>query len=407
MTKTDTLPHPRVTVVTSQAAATRCLPKAPVLDWADLAPGPDTDLASIDQLPDTLRTTSGRAALYLALRQLDLPPRSGVLVPTYHCPTMVAPVVEAGHEPIFYPLAEDGRPLLDQATCPPGRVPRAAFVAHYFGMGRDLAEIRQWCDTHDVALVEDCAHSFFGMAGSRPVGHWGSLATASLSKFFPLPEGGLLASATRPLRQVRLQAPGLRAQAKAAWDVVDLACRHQRLAGLSHLLRPVRAALGRTDPTGATVGVDDADAAAIVAGCDMGRIGQAPSLSASLLHRLLPTARIVDRRRQNYAALSQALAGAPGSRLMFDTLPPACAPYVLPLWLDRADRADRIYAQLRAERLPVFRWDRAWPGTPRDPQDAGTSWGRQVLQLLCHQSLSSADQQFVAGRVVDALRHHA
>jgi dTDP-4-amino-4,6-dideoxygalactose transaminase len=405
MTKADVLVRPGGVASRREVGPLCCLPKAPVLDWSDLAPGPSTSLASIDQLPHLLGTTSGRAALYMALVQLDMPPGSGVLVPTYHCPTMVAPVLEAGHEPIFYPLAADGQPLLEEAVCPRGRVPRAAIVAHYFGLARDLSEVRRWCDSRGVALVEDCAHSFFGMAGTRPVGRWGCLATASLSKFFPVPEGGLLASSTRPIRPVRLQPPGLRAQSKAAWDVIDIACSQGRLAGLAHLLRPLRAARGRQALDAVSVATESVDAAAIIAGCDMGRIGQAQSLTATLLHRLLSTGRLVDRRRQNYETLARALAGAPSSQLMSDDLPHDCAPYVLPLWLEDTTLADRVYTQLRAERLPVFRWDRAWPGTPRDPQDFGAAWGRQVLQVLCHQSLSAADQQFVADRIVNALHH--
>lgn len=406
MTRADVLVRAGTDVAGQQnVGPLRRLPKAPLLDWSDLAPGPDTRLASIDQLPHLLGTTSGRAALYMALEQLDMPPGSGVLVPTYHCPTMVAPVLEAGHEPIFYPLAADGQPLPEEAVCPRGRVPRAAIVAHYFGLARDLSKVRRWCDSRGVALVEDCAHSFFGMAGARPVGSWGCLATASLSKFFPVPEAGLLASATRPIRPVRLQPPGLRAQSKAAWDVIDIACRQGRLAGLAHLLRPFRASHGLQALDAAPDAIENVDAAAIIAGCDMGRIGQAQSFTATLLRRLLPTGRIVDRRRQNYEALAKALAGAPSSRLLSGILPHDCAPYVLPLWLDDARYADRVYAQLRAERLPIFRWDRAWPGTPHDPQDFGAAWSRQVLQVLCHQSLSAADQQFVADRIVNALHH--
>ncbi|MBK9574239.1 MAG: DegT/DnrJ/EryC1/StrS family aminotransferase [Rhodoferax sp.] len=48
-------------------------------------------------------------------------------------------------------------------------------------------------------MIEDCAHCFFGQAGERPIGAWGDFATASLTKFFPVPEGGLLASSSRPL----------------------------------------------------------------------------------------------------------------------------------------------------------------------------------------------------------------
>ena len=35
------------------------------------------------------------------------------------------------------------------------------------------AEVRAWCDAQSIALIEDCAHSFFGTAGNRPVGAWG------------------------------------------------------------------------------------------------------------------------------------------------------------------------------------------------------------------------------------------
>lgn len=406
MSARDHLPALHLAADLGQRPPARPLPKVPVLDWADLGPGGNTTLPSVADLPHRLHTTSGRAALYQALLQLDLAPGSTVLVPTYHCPTMVAPVLEAGHRPAFYPLDEAGRPLLDRAELPGGQAPRVAIVAHYFGIGRDLAAVRQWCDQHDVALIEDCAHSFFGMAGDRPVGHWGCLATASLSKFYPVPEAGLLASRDRPLRAADLQRPGLRSQAKALWDIVDQAARHQRLAGLAPLLHSIRGARGLAD-AGAEgdPGTGTLDDAAIVAGCDMGRIRLAPTAAARSLCHWLPTDRMVRRRRRNYALLAERVQGAPGSRLLVPQLPDTSVPYVLPLWIDGAERAERVYARMRAERLPVLRWDRLWPGTPRSPQDTGAAWSRQVLQLLCHQSLSAADQQFVASRVVHALQH--
>ena len=72
------------------------LPKAPVLGWRSLWPHSATPLHNVSQLQYKAYTTSGRAALLAALRQLALPTGSGVLVPTYHCPTMVAPVLQAG-----------------------------------------------------------------------------------------------------------------------------------------------------------------------------------------------------------------------------------------------------------------------------------------------------------------------
>ena len=72
-----------------------------------------------------------------------------------------------------------------------------------------------------------------------------------------------------------------------------------------------------------------------------------------------------------------------------------------------AARADVVYESLRMQRLPVFRWDRVWPGTPVLAGDTGRAWNRQVLQLLCHQDLSAEDTQFLGARVLDALSNTA
>ena len=40
--------------------------------------------------------------------------------------------------------------------------------------------------------------------------------------------------------------------------------------------------------------------------------------------------------------------------------------------------------------MPVFRWDRLWPGVPALAGDQGRLWSHHVLQLACHQDLSDA-----------------
>ena len=379
------------------------LPKAPLLGWNSFWPVGRSALTRIGDLPHRAYTSSGRAALYAALQQMALPAGSGVLVPTYHCPTMVAPIVEAGFRPVFYALDGDGLPALQRINPASGNL-RAMFVAHYFGLAKSLHTVQAWCRQNAIVLVEDCAHSYFGVAGDRPIGTWGDYATASLSKFFPVPEAGLLASATRTLRPLGLQSPTLRAQARSVWDVIDRANDHRRLAGLTHALRPVFL-LRRRGLGSGSVADDDSqpDADAIRIGCDMGRIRQAPSLAARLLHSALPEGRIVQRRRDNYEALARHLSAAPGARVLAPELPIGNVPYVLPLWVDGAARADAVYARLRSERLPVFRWDRLWPGTPQLDADTGAQWSRQVMQLLCHQDLSQGDLSQVAALTCHAL----
>lgn len=370
----------------------RDLPKAPVLSWTDLLPGRRSALPSLSDLPSVAFTTSGRAALFEALSQLPLRPGSSVLVPTYHCPTMVAPIIQAGHRPLFYPLGHDGLPVPGAIEALATERPAAMFVAHYFGLPRSLQAVAETCRMHGIALVEDCAHSFFGMAGQRPVGHWGDLATASISKFFPVPEAGLIGSARRTLRPAAQQAPGARAQFKAGWDVLHLALRHGLLAA------------AQPASLGAVPALEDVGPETIIADCDMARIRQRPTAVALWLHRLLPTGRIATQRQRNYASYHATLGSLAGARGLFGAAPDTAAPYVYPLWIDDPAVADAVYARMRRQAMPVFRWDRLWPGTPRLAGDAGAAWNRQVLQLLCHQNLTAADVQRVAGTIAQALR---
>jgi hypothetical protein len=98
--------------------------------------------------------------------------------------------------------------------------------------------------------------------------------------------------------------------------------------------------------------------------------------------------RIVDNRRANYLKLRNLLVDLPGSRALRHDLPDDCAPYVFPLWVDEPDH---IYQLVRAEGVPVFRWDEMWPTTPTIENDLGIAWGSHVLQLGCHQDLDQDD----------------
>lgn len=391
------------------AAPPRRAPKAPVLGWDSFRPMRAGPLRGIFELPHQQRTTSGRAALLAALRQMALPAGHGVLVPTYQCPTMIAPVLQSALQPVYYPIDARGLPRLDalDALCQ-GRPVGALFVAHYFGLPNDLRAVVDWCHARGILVVEDCAHAYFGLAGDRPVGHWGDYAAASLSKFFPVPEGGLIASA-RPLSSLGLARPGLRDEMKGLVDVAENAWAHGRLAGVNHLLAPLWRARRRgrgAEPPVVTPLPGTANADDLMEGCDMGRVDQRPTQAAVWLHRLLPHSPIVARRREHYRIYSELLATVPGAHGLRPALPDGAAPYVWPLWIDGEARAQRAYAAMREQRLPVFRWDRTWPGTPQDPQDVATGWGRQLIQLLCHQDLGAEGTRHTAQAVQSILANY-
>lgn len=278
-------------------------------------------------------------------------------------------------------------------------------VAHYFGLANSLAEVRQWCDERGIALIEDCAHCYFGEAGERPVGAWGDYATASLSKFLPLPESGLLASAHRPINKLPLTPQSLKAQLKGWVDVFELATKYKRFAGINSalaLLFRVKNSQTRSSsqPPPKVDNPPEASAVTMMRDCDMARIAQVPLAASMGLRAILPRGRIITQRQQNFARYARHFANIEGSKPLFALPFRAVAPYVFPLWVDDADR---IYHALRTQELPVFRWDRIWPGTPQLDGDLGLLWSQHVLQLLCHQDLSEADIERTARAILNLL----
>ncbi|MDP2369215.1 DegT/DnrJ/EryC1/StrS family aminotransferase [Rhodoferax sp.] len=400
----STVPSFQLSAPPLAVAARRALPRGPVLDWSSLTSRDAPTLTSVTDLRHSVLVTSGRAAIYQALVALHLPPGSAVLVPSYHCPTMVAPVIVAQLCPSFFGIRSDGLPDLERIDPSCAKAAKAMIVSHYFGRSQSLAEVRNWCDQRGMALIEDCAHCFFGQAGERPIGAWGDYATASLTKFFPVPEGGLLASNTRALSALTLSRPGLKAQLKGWLDVLELASQYHRLAGLADLLRPLFRLKNarRVPPSGSPARAPAPTPHTLLADSDMARVDQAPLWAAKVLSAL-PRSRIVTRRQQNFAAYARHFGAVHGARPLFAVGTAAStpdAPYVFALWVDDAER---VYQALREQHLPVFRWDRIWPGTPALAGDQGPLWSRHVLQLLCHQDLSEADVVYTSQTILTLL----
>src|SRR6185312_16171151 len=181
-----------------------------------------------------LLTRSGRSAIRLALLDARIGPGDCFLVPNYYCPTMVAPAEAVGARPVFYPITAAREPdlqwLREQRF--EGRV--AMLAAHFFGLPIPLTEVRRWCDERNIVLIEDCAHAFFGNHAGTPVGATGDYAVASLPKFFPVLEGGMLASRHRRIGAHSLGRPRWAFELKGAWNLFEAAAESG--SGLSRAL---------------------------------------------------------------------------------------------------------------------------------------------------------------------------
>lgn len=376
------------------------IPRLPVLGWHTFAGKKDAPISCLLDRPSLNFTTSGRAAILLAMEMLGVRNGDRVLVPTYHCPTMVAPVAALGAEPVFYPINEEGAPDINWLQRIDVSNVRVLLTAHYFGFAQPLGQVRKWCDESSIAMLEDCAHTLFGACDGQGVGSLGDIAIGSLTKFYPVPEGGCLVvnkatdAVLPPLRW-----GGLKVEIRAALDMVEVGASFARFPGWNALLevlfgslRAARRLAWRSEVPAAKSRLRDGFT------IDITLAHRALSQSCVWIAQHAPRHRIVERRRRNFAQLHAALSGFAEIRPLRNELPAQCAPYVFPLWVACPDPG---YAELRRRGIPVSRWDRVWDGVPPIAADKGLEWSHHVLQLGCHQDLSESD----VDDIVHAVRH--
>ncbi|MGH8640148.1 MAG: DegT/DnrJ/EryC1/StrS family aminotransferase [Burkholderiales bacterium] len=377
-------------------------PRLPVLGWAAFSGKRTAPLPSVLSARFRRYTTSGRAAISIALRALGIKAGDKVLVPTYHCLTMIAPVVRYGAEPVFYPITATGSPDPEWLRRAATTGARAMLATHYFGIPQQMSSLRAYCDSRGMALIEDCAHAFFGISEGTAVGSWGDVAIASLPKFFPVPEGGVIVSAARSLAALELAPCDWRQEVRAAADAIEIGAAHSRFPGINAPLRGVFGVKKRWRHSHARSGAAEgghveSDGMAPDPRLDSLR----PVMAARWIVNWVRQARIVENRRRNYAALASGLSGLDGARALRFDLPEGAAPYVFPLQVGNPAAS---YHRLRSAGIPIFRWDQIWPGTPVLDGDHGLEWSRQVYQLGCHQDLSQRDIETMAATVRAIMR---
>lgn len=383
------------------------VPKLPYLRWRTFGGDRTSGLPCVADLPNRLLVSSGRVATAVALRLAGAGVGTKVLVPSYHCPTMVAAVVATGAKPVFYPIAHDGSPSLDFLDALILDDVCAMVAVHYFGLPVALTGVRALCDRRGIALIEDCAHSMFGIVDGSAVGTTGDYAIASLTKFFPVVDGGIIARnaivrrESNPTLTLRWQPRRAGAEIRSLANALELGVAQHGFPGLNSVLSALfglrKIMSNERRPTGSDVpppGLRESTPIQWLAdfsGMESG-VWQA-SLASAWVGRHANRARIVERRRENYARLLDLTANLSGARPLFAALPPTAAPYVFPLYVDEPEA---IYQDVRQAGIPVYRWDELWPGVPVTSGDYGLDWATHVFQLGCHQDLNGTHVKLMA-----------
>lgn len=390
----------------AQPPARPRVPLAPVLSLSTFASPRRPRPASVLDAGAVRLVTSGRIAIALALREMGVGSGDEVLVPAYHSMSMVAPVLAAGARPVFFRVGPDAAVDLADVAARLTPATRVLMVTNYFGMPQDLARIRAFCDQHGLAMLEDCAHCFFGEHGGRAVGSWGDYAIASSMKFFPIYEGGALVSARHAIKGGALISAGRGFEAKAALNAIERSFDYGRLPLLRVLLwAPLRLKTAlwnrvkRSAPAGAPALAPSSSDSSYE--FDPRWLDKSTARFSEIVVQRASHARIVARRRANYRFLEQACAGLSGCRPLFAALPAGACPWVFPLFVDQPEA---LFARLHAAGVPMTRFaETLWPGVDATLCANSVTLSRHVIAFPCHQELEPQELAWMSGAVREAL----
>jgi len=373
------------------------VPAYPVL--GDLGPlgvggavSADSGAAGLLALGEPFFTTAGRTALAWAFKAAGLVPGDRVLLPAYHCLAMVEPVEWLGLEAVYYRLHDDLSIDLEDLEARLDPACKALVAVHYFGFPQDAARLRAFCDSAGLALIEDCAHSFYGSCAGAPMGSFGDFAIGSLPKFFALRGGGCLVSSRHELPRQVLAGHGPVGNLQALVRELQMAHYYGRLRPL----RPATLGAAATAKLLALAGLGG-DPARL--GCGAAGLETAAGWVARRSLATSDPEEIADRRRRHYATICRLLSGVPGITLLKPRLETGVVPYMVPL---RIPALGRIFATLEDRAVPMQRFGQFLaPALDQGLCPVSDDLSHHGLQLPCHQSLWDDEIEWMVTQLAD------
>jgi dTDP-4-amino-4,6-dideoxygalactose transaminase len=266
-------------------------------------------------------------------------------------------------------------------------------ATHFFGFVRDFSWLQAWCATHDIVLIEDCAHILFTERyRAAGAGGYGQFVAASPYKFFPGADGGWLVAAgvdaaTRPARwrdELRGLKQYLDAVRQPSVSAADIAALAGQLAALTR-----QAPVAGSDTQCSRPGHSPQYRAA--------QSGLSSLRSSRWLAGHTSLSALIDRRRANYRRWLRAVADLPHCRPLYAELPETVVPYMFPLLIEQP--LPHFY-WLKQLGVPVWRWDEmAASACP-----VAGDYRLRLLHLPCHQSLSDTEMDWLLAALTQVLR---
>ncbi len=375
-------------------------------------PPANAGAAALLASPDLELSYNARGALLQVSRELGAALGDEVLVPAYHCPSGVMPLIEAGLRPVFYRIRPDLSIDLDDLRAKLGPRSRAVIIIHFFGFTVDLAPLQD-LRSKGIALIEDWSHSFLQGSPAHLPALQGDVQVFSFWKLVPSGVGGAIrrGPSWRAAPAQMRSPPPWRDTAVRFKRMLESAIEHsehRRTKALMRGLERLRLALkpGASNAPAEALPPADADelrenAPPVAADSERGedhyvfdlRLAQSAMPPTSLrILRAADLAAVAQRRRDNYDRYAELLNGNTPVQPLFAQRPADCCPWVFPVLLPDRDRSDQHWRRhgVALHTFGIHLHSALYAsGDPAMIADA-RRLAQEVLCLSIHQDLSPA-----------------
>ncbi len=339
---------------------------------------------------------SGRAALFHAVKSLQLPPGIMIMLPAYNCGVEVEAVIRAGYNVDFYRITNDLDISIDNIAARITSHTAGIVVPHYFGFPQDILKLKELCSKKNIVVIEDCAHALYSRnANGTWLGTAGDLGLFSMRKTVSMPNGGAVL-----VNRKGFVVPD---KGKHNWHVSIIKqtiksilenekCRDGSTSALSN-----RALAFYQHYISRPEGSEERDV-----GEDERWYYDVPSLdyesdisAVSLLcSGKEDSGEIIARRRRNYQFLKNILDSYCVNEYVFPKLPDGTCPLCLPLF---ADQRDAVAARMTARGVDPYVFGRhPHPLVRRNEFPELKFLTGSIIGLPVHQGLNEEDMETVA-----------
>jgi len=139
--------------------------------------------------------SNGSVALEIAIKSLNLPKGSEIILPSFTIISCLSAVLTAGLKPIFCDVDINSWNMSIQhikKVITPNT--SAVLMVHTYGLPCDASEIMNFCNNNNLKLIEDAAESHGLVVDGKPCGSFGDISTFSFyaNKHITTGEGGAI-----------------------------------------------------------------------------------------------------------------------------------------------------------------------------------------------------------------------